>query len=41
VSETSRRTRRDPAWLYYAVALIALVVVAGLDLAGVFDTLGP
>jgi hypothetical protein len=41
VSDTSPRTRRDPAWLYYAVALVVLVVVAGLDLAGVFDSLGP
>ena len=38
---TPRSRRRDPAWLYYAVALVVLVVVAGLDLVGVFDSLGP
>ncbi len=35
------RARRDPAWLYYAVAVVVLVVVGALDLMGVFDTLGP
>ena len=40
--ETSPRPRRrDPAWLYYAVAIAMLIVVAGLDLMGVFDGLGP
>ncbi len=41
MSESPPRERRDPAWLYYAVAAVALVVVAGLDLLGVFDSLGP
>jgi hypothetical protein len=35
------RARRDPAWLYYAVAVVVLVAVGALDLMGVFDTLGP
>jgi len=40
--ETSPRARRrDPAWLYYAVAIAVLAIVAGLDLIGVFDGLGP
>jgi hypothetical protein len=35
------RARRDPAWLYSAVATVVLVVVGVLDLVGVCDTLGP
>jgi hypothetical protein len=38
---TRPRVRRDPAWLYYAVAVVVLAVVGILDLVGLFDSLGP
>ena len=38
---TPRSRRRDPAWLYYVVAVAMLAVVGALDLIGVFDGLGP
>ena len=41
MSESTPRARRDPAWVYYAVAIGVLLVVLGLDLVGVFDSLGP
>lgn len=41
MSDTTPRTRRDPAWVYYAVAVTVLLVVLGLDLVGAFDSLGP
>ena len=33
--------RRDPAWLWYALAVAALVAVPILDATGVLDRLGP
>ena len=39
-SETPTR-RRDPAWLWYALAVAALLTVLILDTTGVLDQLGP
>ncbi|MGD9696793.1 MAG: hypothetical protein AB7V42_14175 [Thermoleophilia bacterium] len=33
--------RRDPAWVWYAVAAGVLLVLVILDATGLFDTLGP
>jgi hypothetical protein len=33
--------RRDPAWLWYGLAALVLVVVLTLDATGVLDRLGP
>ena len=41
VSEPNPLRRRDPAWLWYALAVAALAMVAILDLTGVLDRLGP
>jgi len=41
VSEPSRTRRRDPAWLWYALAVAALLAVALLDATGVLDRIGP
>lgn len=35
------RRPRDSAWLWYGVALAALVALLVLDLAGVLGNLGP
>ena len=41
VSEPSPARGRDPAWLWYALAVAALVAIALLDATGVLDRLGP
>ena len=41
MSEPSRTRRRDPAWLWYALAVAALLAVALLDATGVLDRIGP
>ena len=41
MTEPSRTRRRDPAWLWYGLAVAALVVVAVLDATGVLDRIGP
>jgi hypothetical protein len=33
--------RRDPAWLWYALAAAALVALLVLEVTGVLDRLGP
>jgi hypothetical protein len=33
--------RRDPAWLWYALAVAAIAALLALDAAGVLDRLGP
>jgi hypothetical protein len=35
------RRRRDPAWLWYGLAVAALLVLLLLDLTGVLGGLGP
>ena len=41
VSEPTPARRRDPAWVWYALAVAALAAVALLDAAGVLDRIGP
>ena len=41
MSEPSPARGRDPAWLWYALAVAALVAIALLDATGVLDRLGP
>lgn len=41
MSDPGPPRRRDPAWVWYGLALGALALVAALDLAGVLDALRP
>jgi hypothetical protein len=35
------RRRRDSAWIWYGIALVALAAFLALDLSGVLGGLGP
>jgi len=41
MAESPDLRRRDPAWLWYALAAAALVALLILDATGVLDRLGP
>lgn len=41
MSDPDATPRRDPAWVWYALAVAALALVVVLDTTGVLDRLGP
>ena len=41
VSDPASTRPRDPAWVWYALAVAALVLVVVLDATGVLNRLGP
>lgn len=41
VSDEQPPSRRDPAWLWYALAATIVVALLALELTGLFEGLGP